>query len=433
MNILICSLGMSWGVVPEICAFMSGCPDLYANHPERRNLMELRKRYALQPPDEVWICTSEGPKTAMERDQLLAWWRLLGKPFVLRVWTAQATNQLATQQECEHFRELAFRLALMASEQVAERGGQLVVSLAGGRKTMSADLQRAVGLFGADALLHVVDSGALPDALRRPRPETLIEPLSASVLTDEEGKAHLMPLVVGCGQRTDLLDIERQGRRVCAANFPLPHPDGGATLSWPMPAEDWLFEEMEARERESSALLGNYLHTIAEHEHHENWSQLYRLPTRRIQALRETRLQEGHRDWLRRLPKADLHRHLGGCLDLERQRRVAKAVWDALTPKERQQALARVGPLLRLPGDWPWTWPADYLKPPAGEPDALRSHAAAAVLLHVETDRLKQQLWRATEPRVALMHRHSAGFAAYERPGELTGSAILQHEAAVTP
>ncbi len=240
-------------------------------------------------------------------------------------------------------------------------------------RPLSADLQRAVSLFGADALLHVVDSGALPDGLREPRPENLVEPLPRSVLTDAEGQSHLMPLVVGRGQRSDLLDIERQGRRVRTADFPLPKPDDGATLSWPMPGQDWLFEEMEARERESSALLGNYLSSILNHEHHENWNQLYRLPTRTIQALRETRLQDRHREWLRRLPKADLHRHLGGCLKLERQRQVALAVREALTTTERQRALERV------------------------------------------------------------VHRHRAGFATYERPSELTGSAFLQHEAAVAP
>lgn len=66
---------------------------------------------------------------------------------------------------------------------------------------------------------------------------------------------------------------------------------------------------------------------------------------------------------------------------------------------------------------------------------ALRHRAtcAAALLLDTPPDRLERQLYGATEPRVALKTRHPHGFAAYERPGELTGSAVLGHPAALAP
>ena len=88
-----------------------------------------------------------------------------------------------------------------------------------------------------------------------------------------------------------------------------------------------LSKELSKREKASSRLFGNYLQEISRDECHENWRSLYRLPPRRIDQLRNTMLTDQDRDWLIRLPKADLHRHLGGCLALKDQRRVAQAIW----------------------------------------------------------------------------------------------------------
>jgi len=150
-----------------------------------------------------------------------------------------------------------------------------------------------------------------------------------------------------------------------------------------------------------------------------------------VEALRHTPLSDGDRGWLCALPKADLHRHLGGCLDLAAQRRVAQAVWEAMTCSEHAMAQEAVHELLETePARWPWTWPS-RLKPDADEPAVVRSHRAACLLVEVG-DELGDALYGATEPRVALKHSRR-GFSAYERPGELTGSAILQHEAAIVP
>lgn len=53
------------------------------------------------------------------------------------------------------------------------------------------------------------------------------------------------------------------------------------------------------------------------------------------------------------------------------------------------------------------------------------------MLLHANEAQLQHNLWQTTEPRIALKSRHHAGFSAYERPGELTGSALLSHPAGI--
>ncbi len=439
-NILICTLGASWAVIPEILALLD--PELlplYRQHPGRERLEELRREWNLAAPDEIWIVTTEGKRTTRSLENLAAWWRLLGAPRPLRVWQAAGTNELADEEECAQIRELTLRLVLRAGETTGavER---VFLSLAGGRKTMSADLQRAGTIFGCGALLHVVDSGEMPECLRKAAPEFLIRPLPPAAPAGG-GDARLVecagvvtPLVVGRGYRSELLDVDWQGQGpVEGGRFPLPEaPEitagfkavgGFASCRWHRDTQEpGLDQEISAREKEGQQLLSNYLAQISREERHENWRSLYRLSPRLIRQLRETRLTESHRPWLERLPKAELHCHLGGILDLAAQQRVGRALWEALSRREREAAERAVAGLLRQ-ASWPWDWP-ERLK------NGSRSANCAALLVKLDEKQLRKHLYEATEPRFALSASQK-GFAAYERPGELSGSAILGHEAAV--
>src|SRR5262245_6747458 len=128
MNILVCTLGASWQVIPEIFGFLApGYLDLYAFHEQRFRLDALRDRYELRVPDELWICTTEGAQSATSLARMRDWWARVGEPIPLRIWIAKGTDQLATQQECDHIRELILRVVLCASERTRE--GQCVLSL----------------------------------------------------------------------------------------------------------------------------------------------------------------------------------------------------------------------------------------------------------------------------------------------------------------
>ncbi|WP_210760653.1 CRISPR-associated ring nuclease [Azohydromonas sediminis] len=418
-NVLVCTLGASWAVVPEVLGFVHPMLlPLYRDHPHADQLAQERHRHGLEAPDELWVLTTGGAQAQSSLDRLMQWWALMGQALPLRVWVAADTDQLATAAECAQLRELTLRAVLGAREHAA--GGQLLLSLAGGRKTMSADLQQAGALFGAHAWLHVVGPDPLPAQLSRdPEPALFTRPLPPDLA------AAVTPLVVGRGQRDDAMQIPLDGMRVDGVHFPLPLADG--VLRWQAPAGARLLAvEVERRQREGGRLLGNFLAAIAREDAYPNWRSLFRLPPAVIESLRTTRVTHEHADWLRRLPKVDLHRHLGGCLDLSAQRKVAQAVWDAADPESRAKALQGVAPLLRARDGWPWEWP-QALRGPS------RPLLTSALLLHADDDVLNRELRNVTEPRVALKRRHPQGFSAYERPGELSGSALLAHEAAVGP
>ncbi|MEA3334188.1 MAG: CRISPR-associated ring nuclease [Pseudomonadota bacterium] len=443
-NILVCTLGASWAVIPEVLAFVD--PDflpLYAKHPEREHLLALVCEQGLRAPDELWVVTTEGEKTVKSLKSLAEWWALLGDVRPLRVWQAAGTNELAGEDECSRIRELTLRVVLKAQE-LAGNSGQVLLSLAGGRKTMSADLQWAGTVFGCDALLHVVDNGDLPPQLRYAEAKFMIGVLPVEILAPAEPARNLperimpcvsvvMPLFVGRGYRSDLLDVDWQGRGpVTGERFPLPlasEINGGESgqefisCRWQAGAGvASLASEINDREKEGQQLLGNYLAAVSQDERHENWRSLYRLAPRIIEHLRKTPLTEEYRDWFARLPKAELHCHLGGILDVAAQKRVGATVWQALSDEQKRAAMIRVGGLLRE-DKWAWEWP-EQLR--SGD----RSANCAALLVSLDEQVLEEHLFAATRPRFALL-TNPHGFAAYERPGELSGSAILGQVAAI--
>ncbi len=302
-NILICTLGASWAVIPEAYGFIA--PEqfpLYQNHPQHHKLLGLKTDYNLQATDEIWVCTTYGEQTRKSLVHLQHWHYLCPYPPVLRIWQAEQTDQLASEDECSKIRELIVRSCLKAHHYAD--GGQVVLSLAGGRKTMSADMQWAGNLFGCQALLHIITADPIPATLREAQALTLTQALP------EELAGLIIPLVAGTSTRSDLLDITVDNMGPIHSDaFPLTLPETGGIAVF-QDIENTLTIELSKREKASSRLFGNFLRDIALSERHENWRSLYRLAPRRIEQLRSTMLIDQHKDWLISLPKADLHRHL---------------------------------------------------------------------------------------------------------------------------
>lgn len=420
--LLLVTLGASWAVVPEIYGWLA--PEqfpLFDQHPDRAALEAQRRSHGLTAPAEIWCVTTGGERALASVRALRDWHARLGDGTALRIWIAAGTEQLATAEECASLRELLFRAVLKARERVGV-GGQLLLSLAGGRKTMSADLQEAGSWFGAEGLLHVVSAEPMPAALRDPSPASLCAPLAPEVAVT------LHPLCVGRSPRSELIDVELGSTPpVASVRFPLPLPADDAPCVW-APDHDaaWLTSELADRQRQSQQLLGNFVSQLAASDAHANWLSLYRLAPMRVRSLRSSLLGPADAAWLQQLPKAELHRHLGGCLDLSAQRSVARALLTQASRAERAHARDWVA-VLAEGEDWDWEWPA-LLRQLEGTDRAL----CAAILLSERSEaQLHRVLHDSTAPRVALKARSIHGFSAYERPGELSGSALLGHPAAI--
>lgn len=423
--VMLATLGSSWAVVPEIYGWLAPeVLDLYAAHPEREKLDTERREHSLIAPQEIWICTTDGEQTRSSVSQLLQWWRLLGADgLALRTWVAAGTDQLASADECRALRELTFRLALKAREHVGT-DGTLILSLAGGRKTMSADLQDAGHAFGARAWLHVVGREPISPSLKTAGPADFAQPLPKALA------GMIRPLFVGHSDGDEALRSLLEGRTLGSADHPLPDAVSGNPVSWAGLSSGFTLQrEVDHRRREAQRLLAHFAADLTSGDDSPHWPSLLRLDAGQLQLLQDCRLSEAALADPRRWPLADLHRHLGGCLDLESQKCVAAAIWSSCDGRQRDAAGEAVATWWRPDAaalQWPTDWPGRF-----GGAD--RAAVAAMLLLHTPESTLEQVLWDSGQPRVGLKTGHALGFAAYERPGELSGSALLIHPAALDP
>jgi adenosine deaminase len=158
-NILITTFGVTWQIVPELLGFTNpGLVDLYANHPQLEMIRRSREDASIGPVDEIWIISTKGDRTDQAVGKAFQWRDLLGSPDMpfFRVWQVAHTEDLSSAAGCRRMAECIFRLVLHASERID--GGQLIISLTGGRKTMSSDIQNAAMAFGCHALIHVIQN-----------------------------------------------------------------------------------------------------------------------------------------------------------------------------------------------------------------------------------------------------------------------------------
>jgi adenosine deaminase len=430
MNLLISTLGTSWSIVPELFGFTNPqALDLYAHahHERRAQIVAQRAEYGIVPVDRIWVVTTEKMRT----ERLREWAARIELP--IEIWHPLGVDELATVDENRAMADLIYRVVLRGRE--ATDNGRLYLSLAGGRKTMSAEMQQAGMLFGCDALLHVVD--------RQP-------PAGIGRLSDQDVGVFCAPLqkpyadlyqpLVTLGRCPPNAALEVHPR-IRSADFPVP-PGGGA-----VPPGLSLYEEVRRRRRQADSLIYNFSFQVSQAEAQSSFHGLYLLPPDRVKALRAHRIgadvtrRQADLDWLVQLPKSDLHCHLGGVLDATGMIEVATASAAQVRARETRnpelaQRLKQVRALAA-----------------AEDLDGLRDLLGARTDQTPDFRQIRQ--WDTQEPwgvcgflmafadRPALLDAlmfdarrdprryQGIGIAAYEPLGDLQGSALLQCEASL--
>jgi len=437
VNILVTTLGTSWPVVPELIGFLD--PDrlpLYRHHPRADEFEACRRQYNLSPMDEIRVVTTDSPQTGGALEALLQWTKLVDLP--VKVFRYRGVAELGDAEECRCMRDLIFRTVLHASE--AAQKGQLVISLAGGRKTMSADMQDAAGIFGCHALLHVVDHG-IPEELRQPPPEPMAGALPAHLIE------RISPIIIsGAREPSPILIADPP---ITGSRYPLddaPPPADPPSLSTD------LADEIEGRMARAQDLLANFYLQHSRDEPSGNFHALNMLPPRLLNVLREYHFgtdperEPVERAWLQALPKAELHCHFGGIASPAEIIEIARACSPDPAPYrerletwlEQRRPYVRAGNMrglrtaLERASEAPKkNRPFQCLRTPIdGIPEPLP--VVAFLLLfdeHTDGVQLLEQLvygdLRDASKFVAV------GIESYESLGDLQGSGILQSEAAI--
>ncbi|MGK5091136.1 CRISPR-associated ring nuclease [Deltaproteobacteria bacterium TL4] len=438
-NILVTTLGGTWSIIPELIGFTNPeLLDLYYFHPQKQQLNSQRSKYHIQPIHEVWVVTSCGKSTKSALSKLQEWYSQGFEALKLRIWQAQGTDQLSNLDECLLLSELILTAVLHASEQ--SKGGQLLLSLAGGRKTMSADMQLAGMTFGCNALLHVIDNGS-SETYKESNPSLFLKPIP------QEHGGLFTPLVTGASERNQVLDIKDESiLDVTGKNYPLDMPEGEAS-----PLEIKLTPklklDLDQRLQQAKNLMVNYSSNLVGADKKTNFMALYNLHPHLIKKLQDWKFGQNPQfekkelEWIKRLPKTELHCHLGGIADASEIIEIAKVNSSLVLPhKERLK-------------DWLESW-KKIIK--TENPKTIQEHllknnskpnrpfqtirnavqgipepicVTAFILLFESCPLLLDQV--IYFEHIDDFHFCKIGIESYESLGDLQGSALLQTESAI--
>ncbi len=271
MSFLLVSLGTSPSIVPE--AFLLPEAGFSAVH----------------------VLTTESvgaDKSGFIRD----WFRQEAPAVELSITRVKGFLDFQSEEDHFHYEEVLYRWWQRCVE--AAGGGLPHVCLSGGFKTMSAAMQKAAAMLGAEEVFHVLAKDAYevpgPDGHKR-------QAVSAEEISDSRDRGFFNWIRLGRQSGWPQL------RGVKARDFPLSveQNEAGDILAG---AADRTFREwMEEVERRS--------HNIA-----VSWNELPALPFSSLATLPRQELDwlnapldpDGDRAWVEALPKVELHCHLGG-------------------------------------------------------------------------------------------------------------------------
>ncbi len=311
-----------------------------------------------------------------------------------------------------------------ASETIG--GGQLILSLAGGRKTMSTDIQQAGHIFGCHAMLHILASAALPadDKLLFNRP------------LEKKYVENLMPVTVSAGRSRDaVLDVNPV---VYAGRYEL---NRNRIENYIRP-DLTLYQEITGRLSKAGHLLMNYSLNLIGTSKQSNFHALYALPPKVVNNLNKRRIgldaakADAEIRFLQRLPKAELHCHLGGILDADEMIAVAETLENPVKTYLNKYSsfagwLDEVKKRIEN-GEWEKLRSTIVVKdlrkklfPEIPEPFTVAAFLQAFSGKSEVLDRFIFGPMIDTEQYVAI------GIKQYEALGDLQGSALLQSEPAI--
>jgi len=398
-NILITTLGGTWKVVPELLGFTNpGQVDFYKGHPDAARFSQCRRAAGISPVNEVWLISTEGAPSEKALAALDHWHQSLAhnKPFAVHILKTAGIEDPATEEECRYMAECIFRVVLRCSELKGD--GQLLISLAGGRKTMSADIQNAAMLFGCDALLHVIQAGN-----------------------------DIRPLVVGQYRRNPLLDVEdRRLKPITSERFPFTRKNGRLFVS-----DFALTEDIWDRQKTAGFLYSNHTNRLMQQEKISNFLALYNLPPALIKRMKTQRVginpatETGEMAWLSKLPKAELHCHLGGVADAGEMIEMAAVNLEQV--KAYEKALSEKLREWRDEVDAGLIGPEHFKSIRTAVPGVPPPVSVSAFILLFEKDpkQLDQIIFKEYQNPEMFC---AVGIDAYERLGDLQGSGLLQSE-----
>lgn len=300
--ILVTTLGHSWQVVPELIGFTNPSDyDFYQNHPQLSDILKIREETGIKNSNELWVITTDSNYSNEQLVFLDNWISKKVSTITRKAFILKSIEDILDKIHCDYMTDLIYRVVLRATQEV-ESIDDLFLSLTGGRKTMSADMQEAGNIFGCRAMLHVIDKGKID----RDAPLLNNEHL-------EYGK-YFTPIVTYVDKKPSSIVYLPTDLR----EDPQFYVNEGSTTS-----STFLIKEVKKRQKMQASIALNFYQDLSKKDKNSNFHLLYSLEPQKIKQLKETSIEEKE-ELLRKLPKAELHCHLGGIATPSEIIRIAK-------------------------------------------------------------------------------------------------------------
>jgi len=309
INILVTTLGASWPVIPELLGFLD--PEnfsLFQYHSGLNIFRQKLDKYITGPLDEIWVVTTHDEKVLKGIEVARYWIEVAArkKPIPLHCFFYNGISDLSNEDECRCISDLILRVTLKAKE--LSRGKTLILSLTGGRKTMSADMQRAADIWGCDLLLHIANKEPINEVFKNPPIEKLLYPLEQKIAEN------IFPVIIQSVRFPSL--YSQIPSPLTSSAFPV-RPDMANDRSVA------LLSEIENRIGQAQNVYFNAYQQRIGNETLSFFQAFHQLPPTVIEKLKNTYIgkdpgsEKKEQGWLIKLPKAELHCHLGGVLSTE--------------------------------------------------------------------------------------------------------------------
>ncbi len=321
MNILITSLGRNWEIIPELLGFFNPEDiDIYRNHNQIKDIMDKKEKNNIEKLDEVWIITTKDNNEDIP-NKILEWREKNKVKVNFRIWITEDIEDLNNNEKCKKFRDTVLRIVLLGK---SKANGKLYLSLVGGRKTMSADIQHAGYIFGCERLVHIVDkfselSREEKAWISKNKMDIFSKPLQgkySSIFTPILLEKYAKNTIVA---RKKDINIDEYNVQIPKKNEYIYVKTG-----------EKLNDKISYFLDEAYNLRTNYEEILKSNEP-TNFRILYTLPNEQINKMKNIMIGKNKNNTekemkiLKKLPKAELHCHLGGVLDTEEIIEVAKS------------------------------------------------------------------------------------------------------------
>jgi len=424
-NILITSFGTSWPIVPELIGFTNPNDyDLYKNHPLLSQIQKQRTEYRLEPINEIWLATTNGSRVGDEIGELKEWLNDQDLKIKLRIFSYKTLVELDTIEEIDLMADLIYRVVLKARSEI--EGGKLYLSLAGGRKNMSANMQSAAEMFGCDALIHVM-SKEYSDIHNDFKKNNSFKAFFN--IPGKEIECFFPFVLSGKKEASNLMYVDPELNTIDFTINEVLENENSTNLLY----------EINKRLNKSSNSLFNLYKSLNRKESQNSFAAFQMLHPSTRNKLKEEKigadpiLKEKDLEWLKEIPKADLHCHFGGILSPKEMIEVAqvnkKDVQEAINTysefrKWFQDLKSYIGKenLKELKKYNPKNIRKEWSDKGIKEPLAI---SAFLILFEGEEHSLQKIIYQ------QIKNFKGIGIDSYERLGDFQGSSLMQNEVSI--